>query len=635
MAPAGNKDIGIAAIDCGADAVYIAGPRFGAREAAGNSFEDIAALSAYAHRFGAKVYLTVNTILYDNETDAAGELITEGYRSGCDAVIIQDLGILRMPLPPVKLFASTQCNIRTPSQAVFLESLGFKRLILARELSLAQIREIRRSVKCEIESFVHGALCVSYSGQCYMSQYLCGRSANRGCCIQACRSAYDVVDGNGHTIIKNKAVLSLKDLSLENRMADLAEAGVTSFKIEGRLKNISYVKNVVRAYRNAVDSLVCSAPERFRNASYGRPEGGFTPDTSATFNRGYTEYFIDGKRGKWSSMDFSKSSGEKIGRVVSVIRNGASSTVFTYEKEAQCSPVGNGDGLCYTSRDGNMEGTRVSTVEGNTLRCGPCKGLVPGTYIYRNYNRAFEKELAANPPKRLLHAVLDILVSDGGSITVTAACENGTSISKRFEGFPDRADNQELALKNILSQLGKTSGIFRFSTGRITGGSLPFIPLSALNGMRREIAGMLEQAAVEKYGRRAGTGPFRPAAPDAGHIIPPKEKFCLNCSNSLSASLYKSIGIEPEKAYELYPDPSMELMRTKYCLRNETGRCPGKGGTAEPLFLINNSRKMKVTFDCKACEMIISAYKGDLPGRRKPSLDSHWTQERKEQTQEP
>ena len=257
LAPAKNKDIGIAAIDCGADAVYIAGPSFGAREAAGNSFDDIAELTGYAHKFGAKVFLTLNTLIYEHELEAARRTVFQAAEAGCDALIVQDLGLLRMSIPPIELHASTQCNIRTVEQARWLASLGFKRLVLARELSLEQIREIAEAVPgCGIECFVHGALCVSYSGQCYLSQYLTGRSANRGCCIQACRSRYDVKDAGGKTILRDKAILSLKDLCLLDRVEQLAEAGATSFKIEGRLKNISYVSNIVRTYSDTLDRIV-------------------------------------------------------------------------------------------------------------------------------------------------------------------------------------------------------------------------------------------------------------------------------------------------------------------------------------------------------------------------------------------
>ena len=338
LAPAKNKSIGIAAIDCGADAVYIAGPKFGAREAAGNSISDIAELVDYAHKFGAKVFMVVNTILYEDELQQARETIIEAHRIGCDAIIVQDLSILEMDLPPIELYASTQTNIRTVQQARFLESLGFSRLILARELSLQQIAQIKDAVNVPIETFIHGALCVSYSGQCYMSQKITGRSANRGCCAQACRNNYTLIDStgkevrysNGTPVAKDAPILSLKDFNLSGHIPELVEAGVTSFKIEGRLKNESYIKNTVLLYRRKIDEFLESNPKYCR-ASYGRCTGGFTPDPAATFNRDYTTLFIEGKRGKWNSSNGAKYLGEFIGTVGSCGTNRYGQLHFTYK----------------------------------------------------------------------------------------------------------------------------------------------------------------------------------------------------------------------------------------------------------------------------------------------------------------
>ena len=330
LAPARDLNIGIAAIDCGADAVYIAGPQFGARQAAGNSIEDIQALCDYAHKFGVKIFITLNTILYDSELEDAYRFMLDVQKAGADAIIVQDLAVVKLAKEgiggrfepfTIPLHASTQCAIRTPEQAIFMESLGFSRLILERELSLEQIRAIRDAVRCELEFFVHGALCVCYSGQCYLSELIAGRSANRGACIQACRSRYDLVDASGKVIVKDKALLSLKDYNLRGRLRELADAGISSFKIEGRLKNESYVRNVVRDYSIALDRLVEKAPDEYERESFGRVSGGFTPDTSKTFNRGYTELFLDGKRGKWAAMDAAKSMGEMVGTVTSVGKN--------------------------------------------------------------------------------------------------------------------------------------------------------------------------------------------------------------------------------------------------------------------------------------------------------------------------
>ena len=317
LAPARNCDIGIAAIDCGADAVYIAGPDFGARQAAGNSIGEISRLCRHAHQFGARIFVTLNTILYDNETGYAIQLL-KGYRdAGADAVIVQDLAIAAAAAEEgidIPLHASTQCAIRTAEQARFYESLGFSRLVLERQLSIDTIRDIRKAVSCELEFFVHGALCVCYSGQCYLSEKIAGRSANRGECIQACRSRYDLADTDGHIIVRNKSLLSLKDLNLKDRMKELADAGITSFKIEGRLKSISYVKNVTRDYSIALDNIVM-ADDRYCRASFGKVSGGFTPDTGKTFNRGYTDLYIDGRRHSWASLNSTRSTGEEIGTV--------------------------------------------------------------------------------------------------------------------------------------------------------------------------------------------------------------------------------------------------------------------------------------------------------------------------------
>ena len=351
LAPARDIQVGIAAIDCGADAVYIAGPQFGARQAAGNSIEDIRQLCTYAHRFGARIFVALNTILYDEELEAAYRQMIEVQEAGADALIIQDMAVIEMVMNgigdfrekiSIPLHASTQCAIRTPEQAAFLESLGFSRLILERELSLEQIRSIRNAVTCELEFFVHGALCVCYSGQCYLSEKIAGRSANRGACIQACRSRYDLTDASGKVLVRDKALLSLKGYNLRDRLEELAEAGITSFKIEGRLKNASYVKNVVRDYSLALDDITGRYPDLYERGSFGTVRGGFTPDTAKTFNRGYTQLFLDGQRGKWAAMDAAKSMGEEIGRISGISRDGSTLTVNLSRRDIV---LNNGDGF--------------------------------------------------------------------------------------------------------------------------------------------------------------------------------------------------------------------------------------------------------------------------------------------------
>ena len=602
LAPARNKDIGIAAIDCGADAVYIAGPSFGAREAAGNSFSDIAGLTAYAHRFGAKVYLTLNTIIYEEELDSARECIFKAVEAGCDALIIQDPGILKMDIPKIELHASTQCNIRTVEQARFLASLGFSKLVLARELDKQQIKEIADAVPCSIECFIHGALCVSYSGQCYLSQYLAGRSANRGCCIQACRSRYDLLDSAGDILMHDKSVLSMKDLSLHDRIREMAEAGVTSFKIEGRLKNISYVRNIVRLYSDAMDRLVTENGELWSRSSWGSPHGGFRPIPSATFNRGYTRYFFDGTRGKWCSSDYAKAMGEHVGRAGRILSMGKDSMTFIFKPSGKANmPLSNGDGLCFIGKDGQISGMRVSTIKDNTVTASLNQNLCPDTDIYRNYNQVFEKSLENNPPQRLIRADVTITANGGRQYTATATAGNGRSATVDFTADP--AMNREKAAAGLETAFGKKSGSFTFILKGLPEDTLPFLPASAANTVRRELAGKLEIPATKPD--------LTPSVPwdslDPDMISPPAQTWQLNCANSLSRSVYESIGIHPEPAYELSPDSKTELMRCKYCIRYETGRCPKQkpGEKATPLYLTNNGRRLKAVFDCARCEMVI------------------------------
>jgi 23S rRNA 5-hydroxycytidine C2501 synthase len=615
LAPAKNKDIGISAINCGADAVYIAGPAFGAREAASNSILEVGELAGYAHRFGARVYMTLNTILYDSELSLAEQYIHQAYLSGCDAVIIQDLGILKMSLPPIDLYASTQCDIRTPEQAQWLESLGFKRLILARELSLKQIRDIRSATSCELESFIHGALCVSYSGQCYLSQYLSGRSANRGSCIQACRSNYDLTDSSDHILVKNKPLLSLKDLSLSDRIQDLIEAGITSFKIEGRLKNASYVKNVVRFYRNAIDHC----PDGRNKTSLGELHGGFSPNLQYTFSRGSTQFFIDGVRGQWNSADAAKAVGQRMGTISEITKKERSECVWRLAADPlkdkdEFSKLSNGDGLFLVSPSGATGGVRVDIAEGAYITTKNNAIITKGGVVYRNFNQKFEKELENNMPKRLI----DVETTIQGApheIIFTATAEGGyearVSMAPKETKVFEEAKNRELSLENIKRQFEKSSDIYLFhfkSYGALPAdegieGYVPFLPLSTLNTVRRELSERLTLKIIEKY-RDRNLSQY--VLPDLSKIIPPARKERLNCSNRLSRDLYETVGIHPAPAFELQTDhiepEYRELMRTKYCIKHELGLC---GKKTEQLYLINNGKRIGLHFDCKQCEMTL------------------------------
>lgn len=682
LAPARNADIGIAAIDCGADAVYIAGPAFGARQAAGNSMEDIRRLTEYAHRFGARIFLTLNTILFDNELAEAERLLAEAKAAGVDAIIAQDLAVWELTDLPVH--ASTQCAIRTPEKARLYEGIGASRLVLEREMSLDQIRAIRSSVDCELEFFVHGALCVCYSGQCYMSERIAGRSANRGECIQACRSLYDLVDEDGNVLVRNKALLSLKDYNLKDRLKDLAEAGICSFKIEGRLKNISYVRNVVRAYSLALDELVAANPEKLRRVSFGRSEGGFTPDLAKTFNRGYTQLFLDGKRsGNWSSMDAPKSIGEEVGTVVSIApmrqnfsngkRPSEENITITLRMKNPGDRLQNGDGFSFLSKGrGEIVGFRGDVCQGNRITCRNVTGLYPGAKLYRNLSNAFEKELESNLPVRTIPVSVDIsaivvpvtstspgteedrspslpkrLSEPTYSLKINAASQDGRSVKLEREAGHNAAENPERMRGMFATQISKATGIYSFTLRSLEvetpDGSLPFLPTSALNVIRRDLAAALEEMPcraipllVNQASSRTGNAEYPVLEPDVLSQVQdiqettsngPHLSYKANIANHIARKIYMSLGASrTDDAFEISHRPDAELMRTKYCIRYELGLCPvhqagrqhGRAnhtsGMVNPpipssrktnLYLTNNGKRYHLAFDCANCEMVV------------------------------
>ena len=621
LAPARNADIGIAAIDCGADAVYIAGPAFGARQAAGNPVEEVRRLCAYAHRFGARVFVTFNTILYEDELDEARRLFLALEEAGADAFIVQDLAVLDFGAH-VPLHASTQCAIRTPEQARFYESLGFSRLVLERELSLEEVAAIRAAVSCELEFFVHGALCVCYSGNCYLSEYLAGRSANRGACVQACRSLYDLSDASGKVLLRDKALLSLRDYNLSERLEELAAGGICSFKIEGRLKNQSYVCNVVRAYSRVLDALVEAQPRQWRRASFGTVRGGFEPDLSKTFNRGYTQLYLDGRRGPWAAMDTPKGVGECIGEVASVRSLNARECVVSVRPRSRGLKLSSGDGFAVVGRDG-ITGFRGDVCEGLQIRCKQVSGLQPGAVLYRNLDVAFEKTLQTNRPERLLDVRLSLrpataasdslrgafsLIScdeEGSgaadtSLMLVAETEDGRRVSVPFpEG--EKAENQERMAALLQTQLSKKTGLYQFRFTPQATLSLPLLPAARLNALRRALAEALDREPCRcrplpegrKTGTETGCNPYT---------------YKANVSNSLASKRYGGPG---EPAYEQTHRPDAELMRTRYCVRYELGLCPKHhgSGTNAPLFLTNQGRRLQLSFDCARCEMTVGAVK--------------------------
>lgn len=682
LAPVRNADIGIAAIDCGADAVYIAGPAFGARQAAGNSMEDIRRLTEYTHRFGARIFLTLNTILFDNELAEAERLLAEAKAAGVDAIIAQDLAVWKLTDLPVH--ASTQCAIRTPEKARLYEGIGASRLVLEREMSLDQIRAIRSSVNCELEFFVHGALCVCYSGQCYMSERITGRSANRGECIQACRSLYDLVDEDGNVLVRNKALLSLKDYNLKDRLQDLADAGICSLKIEGRLKNISYVRNVVRAYSLALDELVAANPGKYRRVSFGRSEGGFTPDLAKTFNRGYTQLFLDGKRsGNWSSMDAPKSIGEEVGTVVSIApmrqnfsngkRPSEENITITLRMKNPGDRLQNGDGFSFLSKGrGEIVGFRGDVCQGNRITCRNVTGLYPGAKLYRNLSNAFEKELESNLPVRTIPVSVDIsaivvpvtstspgteedrspslpkrLSEPTYSLKINAVSQDGRSVKLEREAGHNAAENPERMRGMFATQISKATGIYSFTLRSLEvetpDGSLPFLPTSALNVIRRDLAAALEEMPcraipllVNQASSRTGNAEYPVLEPDVLSQVQdiqettsngPHLSYKANIANHIARKIYMSLGASrTDDAFEISHRPDAELMRTKYCIRYELGLCPvhqagrqhGRAnhtsGMVNPpipssrktnLYLTNNGKRYHLAFDCANCEMVV------------------------------
>ena len=584
--------------------MYIAGPAFGARQAAGNSVEDIAALCAYAHQFGCRIYVTLNTILFDNELEEASSLLNAVIDAGADAIIVQDPAILSFRLRPeaarrnLILHASTQCAIRTPEKAAYLESLGFGRLILERQLSLKEIRAIREATSAELEFFVHGALCVSYSGNCYLSESITGRSANRGACVQACRSLYDLTDSQGRVLGRNKAYLSLKDLMLLDRLEDLADAGVDSFKIEGRLKNSSYVRSVVKTYSAALDALVRKYPGKYRRASFGHSSAAAPATLDKTFNRGYTQLYLDGVKGSWASLDTPKSMGEAIGTVQAVKRNGASAKI-TVSAANPGLVLRNGDGFAFVRRDGGIGGFRGFRCSGMEIECRGADGLEAGMPLYRNLSMDFERSLAADRAVRSIEVGLTVSSRPSQargeiSLTISAITEDGRSASITLSGAEPARDPDRMA-ETITAQLGKHSSVYAFYVDAIScDGPMPFLGISALNQARRDLAAKLDGMPVNAI-------PLNPGSRSSAKS-PSQLDYSANCANHLSRELYASTGTETiEPAYEITHRSDAVLMRSRYCLRNELGMCPGK----EPLYLHNNGKTLTLEFDCKNCEMIV------------------------------
>lgn len=627
LAPAKNLEQGIIAIDHGADAVYIGANEFGARQAAGNSIEDIGQLTAYAHQFGARVYVTVNTIVYEQELATAKQLLRHIVKADVDAILVQDMAVVEMmgeiaDEPEMKgtrmpeLHASTQTDNRCAEKAAWLSNVGFSRVVLARELSLDEIREIHRAVPdTELEVFVHGALCVSYSGACYASQHCFGRSANRGECAQFCRLAFDLKDSRGDTISQGKHLLSLKDMRQLDRLEEIIEAGATSLKIEGRLKDAAYVKNVVAAYSQQIDEIIERSNGKYRRSSYGHSTHSFIPQLEKTFNRGFTHYFLDGRRDDISSFDTPKAMGEYVGYVKEIRRgsfNVAGTAIFA-----------NGDGLCFFTKGHKLEGFRVNRVENN--RIFPLTmpaGLQPGMALYRNNDMVFERCMAGKTAERKI--ALDMTIGiDGGKIYLEAEDETGRKASTILDEPLQEA--QKPQHDNIVRQLEKLGGtIFHANrTQLLDGVANLFVPSSKLANMRREVITMIEEEPI-KISRRLSV-PNNAQQYAESLTLEAARINAANVANHRAETFYEEHGVKhATTALELTdnvraetktygtPHAATPLMTCRYCLRYAMGFCVKRGGKQpswkEPLFLeSSDGRQVRLGFNCSKCQMEVYA----------------------------
>lgn len=594
LSPAKNAEIGIEAINHGADAVYIGAPRFGARSAAGNSTEDIRQLVEYAHKYDARVYVALNTILKDEELSDAEQIIRDMYNVGVDALIVQDMGILKMDIPPIALHASTQTDNRTMEKVKFLEDTGFSQVVLARELSLGQIRNISAGTTVPLEVFVHGALCVSYSGQCYLSHCLSGRSANRGECAQYCRLPYTLLDADGNVLVKDKHLLSLKDMNRTDNLEALLDAGVSSLKIEGRLKEMSYVKNITAWYRKKLDAVFERRSEYVR-ASSGTTDLFFSPDPYKSFNRGFTPYLLSERdMNSIASPDTPKSMGEYIGTVKQV-----SSKAITV---AGVRKLNNGDGLCFLNESGVFEGFRVNRAENNLIFPAEMPRIKVKTKLYRNYDHEFEKLLARKSAERRIG--VDMTLSGTLSeLSLQITDEKGIqiSVSRNWSGEEARTPQSENQ-KNQLGKLGDTPFRMRNAILNISGN--PFIPASLLADMRREGVDGLLRKRREMYhpeGRRIEKDIVR---------YPLQQLTYLgNVYNAKAHNFYAGHSVSViDPAFEVRHPDNVPLMFTRHCIRRMSGHClreKNRDIWKAPLYLQYKDTRLRLEFDCRLCEMRI------------------------------
>jgi putative protease len=601
LAPAKNADFGIEAINHGADAVYIGGPSFGARKGADNEVADIARLVGHAHRYHAKVFVAFNTILRDDELEPARRTIVQLYDAGVDALIVQDMGLLEMDLPPIQLHASTQTDIRDAAKARFLQDVGFSQIVLAREMSLEQIREVAANTSCTLEYFVHGALCVAFSGQCFISHAHTGRSANRGECSQACRLPYSLTDAQGRVVAHDKHLLSMKDNDQSANLRALIDAGVSSFKIEGRLKDLGYVKNITAHYRTLLDGILEERPA-YRRASSGRCTFFFTPLPEKSFNRGATDYFTHGRQHGIEAFESPSFVGEEAATVARVAADHV-------EVDAMVD-IHNGDGLSYYDSHRELQGVRINTVQGGSLYPNEMPDdLRPGTVLYRNRDQAFERALEKKSAERRVRTDM-VLTETATGLALTMTDEDGVSacVDLALERQPARDAGRALSgMRDNLAKLGNT--MFEPGEVRLDLREAWFLPASVLNGLRRDAATLLEANRIKAHRRPLPLAPVEPPVPFTDTEL----SYLANVSNEKARAFYRRHGVQLiADAYEANREEGeVSLMITKHCLRYSHNLCPKelkeydlRGMVkAEPMTLINGSDRLTLRFDCKKCEM--------------------------------
>lgn len=600
LAPAREAAHGIEAIKYGADAVYIGGPSFSARSAAGNSLEDIAKLVEFAHIYGARIFVALNTILTDEELVEAEKLAWSLYEIGVDALIIQDYGLLRANLPPIALHASTQMDNRDLDKVKFWENCGFEQVVLARETDVKTMGNIASHTKARLETFIHGALCVSYSGQCYMSQRMLGRSANRGECGQPCRMKYSLYDADGKTIVKDKYLLSLRDFSAEKYLSEMIKAGVSTFKIEGRLKDVAYVKTTVAYYRRVIDEFLAQNKE-YRRMSYGTSRYGFQPDLHKAFNRGLTTYNLSGTREKMANLDTPKSMGEYVG--ITTPQRGTTMQVKLADKIV----LANGDGFCYVDNKGELIGFRANKAQGNIIELPAGLRVQPNAKLYRNYDIRYETAVSNDSCTRQIDSQIVMKETTNG-FTLEIKDITGSNAKVDFTSDKVPAQNPQMATDNIVKTLKKTGGTpFSVTDVKIDTQNAYFFAMSTLNEWRRTLINTL-------IANKLATWKREPRLPMSGELQFPAKKndYRLNIHNSEAKKFIEQCGIaNPSWSYEREPKQKAELMRCKYCMRFELGICLKRNAEdsakyKQPLKLVgSDGAEYALAFDCEKCEMAV------------------------------